>query len=333
MTTNDKPNTPDLKMYCAFTLRYTNESGEKCVLMPGQVLPVWDAKTLQRIGPDFEIVMVLLTVDANGELVPAPGAPAIPASRYRAALKLMEFAPEDAREVLAQASLYELGGASTISVLRPHRLPVGVGMFFAAIGTTEPAMQYEEHGINYKTAFPLVETMDKEIATTFPLPRLYVEGADYAAISVSEEGSDPVGLQQCMLPVCPRPIKDQPFLDLFSEAHAHLDRLGAKRVYIGYELETATSTKLGEVCDRTVTVQEVQQHKVRGPKLYILPHGGKDYYELIKQESQQRLSLLMQGTDRCPQGVVIGDPRTTNVVEQAVQDSFGTLEALAAFPA
>jgi hypothetical protein len=328
---NDKPNTPDLKMYCAFTLRYTNDAGEKCVLMPGQVLPVWDVRTLRRAGPDFEIVLVLLTVGANGELVPAPGAPVIPASRYRAALKLMEFAPEDAREVLAQASLYELGGASTIAVLRPHRLPVGVGVFFAPIGTTEPAMQYEEHGINYKTAFPLVETMERAEADTFPLPRLYVEGTDYAAISVSEEGSDPVGLQECMLPVCPRPTKDKQLLDLFSATTAHLERLGAKRVYIGYNLEHATSTKLGEVCDRMVTVQEVQQHKVPGPKLYTLPHGGKDYYELVKQESQQRLSLLMQGIDRCPSGVVIGDPRATHVVVQAVQDSFGTLEA-AAFP-
>ena len=330
---SERPSAADLKLYCAFTVRYTDDEGKKCVLMPGQVLPVWDARKLCRIGFDLDIVLVLLTVDGNGELVPALGLPAIPASRYRAALKLAEFATNEAREVMAQASLYELGGASTIAVLRPHRLPIGIGMFYAPVSSSGPEMQYEERGLNYKTAFPLVETMERVSTDTLPMPKLYVEGTDFAGMDVSSSaGAAIVGLQECMLPVCPRPVQGKHLLDVFSAAEGHLHRLHAKRVYIGYSLHEATSTKLGDVIDRSVTVQEVQGHKAPGPKLFTIPHGSsKDYYEGIKQESQQRLSLLLSGSDHTPIELVIGDPTVVNVVTNDAMECFGNL-AEAAFP-
>jgi hypothetical protein len=216
-------------------------------------------------------------------------------------------------------------------VLRPHRLPVGIGVEQAPVSSSGPARQYEERGISYKEAFPLMETMERVHSDTLPLPRLYVEGTDFAAVLVSAESSDNIGLQECMLPVCPRPIKGQHLLDVFSAAEGHLHRLHAKNVYIGYDIQEVTSTKVCEILDREVYAEEVRAHKVPGPKLFTLPHGGKDYYEGIKSESQQRLSFLLAGNDHKPSGLVFGDPDVVRVIANPVMECFGSLED-AAFP-
>ena len=268
----------------------------------------------------MDIVLVTLTVN-NGELEPGLGMPFIPASRYRAAQQLHQHAEEECQRILDQAALYELGGASTVSILRPHRLPVGIGMYNDVVNSWAPERQYEERGITYSKAFPMVETMERVSSEFLPLPRLYVDGDKRAGFNVTES-CEIMGLRESMLPVAPRPMSVD-LMDVFSASVEHFNRLGASRVFLGYDIPEATSTRVSGICDKQVTAEEVRENKYPGPRMYTIPHGGpRDYYEGIKRESRQRLELLLQGNDDEPNDLVYGDPAgSVNLVLQPLGET------------
>ncbi len=309
----------NLQLYCAFSVRYTDDAnGRKCVLQPGQVIPVWDAQKLCRCGPEVDIVLVTLTMN-NGELEPGLGMPFIPAARYRAAKQLHEHAEQECQRILDQAALYELGGASTVSILRPHRLPVGIGLYNDVVNSWAPERQYFERGITYAKAFPMVETMERESSEFLPLPRLYVDGTKRAGFSVTES-CEIVGLQESMLPVCPRPVQVD-LMDAFAAAVEHFNRLGTSRVYLGFDIPEAASAQVSAICDKQVTAEEVRNHKHPGPKMYTIPHGTRDYYEGIRRESMRRLDLLLQGIDEEPAELVYGTKGPVHLVFQPLGET------------
>ena len=233
----------DLRLYCAFSATYTIR-GVTHILQPGQAIPVWDAKNLRRVGPELKITLVTLSVDSQGELVPDAGMPALPLSRYGAALDLVDALGGDAEDddllMLNQARLHALGGASGVATLRPHRLPLGIGLGRGIVSSRTPVPEFEERTTTLAEAYPLMRRLHPRHAPYLPLPRLFVEceAGDNAWRGCDVMGDEPIllALTECMLPVCTRPLEHTDTYDLLAWAMSHFSRLKATRVWLGLEL-------------------------------------------------------------------------------------------------
>lgn len=312
----------DHRLYCAFSVRYQHV-GLTHVLMPGQALPVWDASKLCRIGPELDIVLITLSMDGAEEFVPMPGMPGLGRGRYRAARQNIEVgnAESTERTLVQQAGLYALGGASGISVLRPNRLPLGLGLYESAVAASDSRLQHEQQPITLQQAEPIVSRLqDRQSEIFLPMPRLYATMASgegtHEAIDVTDTG-EPVFLTETMLPVCACPVADIDMLELCDKATAHLRRLGAVKVWLGLDLVAAGDSAANCTEREPVTTAQVLEGKARSPVLYTLPHGQPaDYYAPLRFESKAKLSALFRGQDRLAQEFIpIG--RSAQIVVEA----------------
>jgi hypothetical protein len=297
-----------MQLWCTFSVRYQH-AGKSCVLMPGQALPVYDADRLGRCGPETDIVLVTMSVRASDEeFVPAPGTPHLTRERYRGACDL-QAANQDtdiARAVVQQAKMYPMGGASAISMLRPHALPVGVGVYATPSTSRDPRPDSEERPLTMAQAEPIARQLaaERKASVFLPLPKLYAERADgtgeWIAAAVGVESPGQVRLVETLLPVCACPLGDDvDVLELCSKAVAHLRRLGAVRVWLGLDLLKVDHPDQPYVVPDPVTVTEVQQGRAASPQMYALPHGSSaDYWLPLRFATKSMVNALWRGQDR-----------------------------------
>ncbi len=296
-------NLKQARLHCTFSVRY-NHNGEQCVLQPGQVVPVYDGKKLARSGPDLDIVVVVLSVDEKGEFIAQPGLPALKRESYRTARDMLanKSANIDLALVVQQARLYALGGASGTTVIRPHRLPLGIGVFDDVVAWDDQRKQVESHTMTLAQAEPLRKLEERSSELLFPLPRFYIEAPDgkYEGVSVGVDTPGNVRLNELLLPVCPCPLGDDvEMMELLSKAVRHIYAMGNGRIWLGYEVAEAGAPEVDTVTREAVTAQQVRNAQGAAPVMYVLPHGGaEDYFAPLRFESRAKVNALYQGRDR-----------------------------------
>jgi hypothetical protein len=291
----------NMRLHCTYSVRYKLD-GVTHILMPGQALPVYDVSTLGRTGPEFDIVLVVMSTDQNNEFVAAPGLPALKRESYRTALQVLEGnrADTDARLAAQQAQIYALGGASGISVLRPHRLALGVGVFGEEMAWNDPRQQHEDRPLTMAQAEPMLSRLGtKRSELLLPLPRLYAEVDGGKMLAVAVDGELKGGLVETMLPVCPCPLgADIDMLDMLGKTSAHLHRLGATRVWLALDPYEAGSPEEEFTLKSPVTSEQVRMAQAPSPVLYVLPHGSEaDYFAPLRFESKAKVNALYRGQD------------------------------------
>lgn len=294
----------DHRLYCTFSVRY-KINGRTHILMPGQAFPVYDAVKMGRQGPEFDIVLVTMSMDRDEEFVPQPGYPGLVRERYRTALKNIACNNAETQEhtLAQQGKLYSLGGASGISVLRPHRLPLGVGLYQSPVSASDPRLQHEEQPITLAQAEPIVSKLCNRQSEMFlPLPRFYIESeagqgnVEAKAVTCEHEN---LRLTESTIPVCACPVTDIDMLDLQAKVIAHFDRTQAKRVWLGLDLLPVDDAGNNYTLQDPVTVEDVLDGKAPSPVMYTLPHGSAtDYYAPLRFESKAKLNALFRGKDR-----------------------------------
>jgi hypothetical protein len=288
----------DYRILAAFTVRY-KINGKVFILQPGQLLPVWSIPHWGRIGCEFELCTLTITADSRGEFVSLPGHQHISRDRFIAAQRSKTPDVEEAR-ILDAAKLSALGGNSRFSISRPHRLPIGVGVFREPISTHDRRMQWEHTKVTFAKAIGPVEKLRHQSEALLPLPRLFVDsdqgrsrGRDVMA------GGKVVKLQETMLPVCPVPHGDQfgDAMDFSSAAFDHLERLGGQTVYIGFGIYPDINTTEA-VPSEQIDIDRHRASFTDASIMYTLPHGPADDHNLyLRTEMDTRTDALMTGKD------------------------------------
>ena len=287
-------------MYATYTVKY-KIAGKVHILQPGQALMVWSSNDWDRVGVDLEICLLTLTATDSGELSGQPGYASLSHRDYEVASRSAKPGAEEAR-VLDQAKLAPLGGASRLAIIRPHRLPIGMGVRNADVSTQDKRSQYEEHKVTYSQAIGPVKKFNRRAETILPMPKLFIETPNGSAVGRDVlEGGKIVRLQETMLPVFPVPFQgDETTMEFSAAAWDHLKRLGAGgggRVFLGFDIYPGrdnTQSTLPEPVD-------LERHRATfagDSVLYTMPHGPADDYEqYLRLESEVKVHALLTGRD------------------------------------
>lgn len=316
------------RLFCTYSVRYKHADVSH-VLMPGQAVPVYDASTMVRSGPELDIVLVVLSMDENEEFYTQPGMPWLKRESYRAAKQVCESwsAGDEESLMVKQARIYALGGASSISILRPHRLPLGIGVFDDKISWMDPRDQHERHPITMAQAEPIVSKLPRRKSDVLlPLPRFYIEAKDGAFeawdVGVNSPGDAPLRLNELLLPVCPRPLGSEvDMLELLAKSIRHIVAMGRGRIWLGQELNPAGQPGFELVTRDPVTEEQVKTAQAPSPSLYVLPHGSaEDYVAPLRVETKARVDALFRDVDHIGQDLLpmFGDQMAVDAVVPSV---------------
>lgn len=290
----------DYRINATFSVRYKHE-GKWHILQPGQILPVWSVEHWDRCGPEVEVCLATASLDASMELVNLPGRQQISQEKYLVAKRSTNPDREEA-QVLDQARLTPLGGASRFSILRPHRLPLGFGIQQAPVSSHDRKQQWEGHPLTMAQIIEPMQKFRQQSETVLPLPRLFVAAADGGAKGrdVTEAGKV-IKLREVLLPVAPVPFDEdgEPLdtMDIAVQAARHLANVGGGIVYIGFGIYSGHDTTASVPADM-ISLDKHREVYAAESVMYTLPHGpADDFFAYIKAESRVRADALMRGDD------------------------------------
>lgn len=296
----NKSDMSDYRINATFSVRYKHE-GKWHILQPGQLLPVWSVEHWDRCGPEVEVCLATASMDANMELVNLPGRQQISQEKYLVAKRSARPDREEA-QVLDQAKLTPLGGASRFTIMRPHRLPLGFGLQQAPMSSHDRKHQWEGHPL---TMVQIIEPLQKfrhQSEAILPLPRLFVADANGVAKGrdVTNEGQV-LKLREVLLPVAPVPFDENgepaDTMDLAVQVARHLGSVGGGIVYIGFGIYAGHDITPSVPADM-ISLEKHREVYAAESVMYTLPHGpADDFFAHIKAESRIRVDALFRGED------------------------------------
>ncbi len=290
----------EYRINATFTVRYKHE-GQWYILQPGQLLPVWSVEHWDRCGPEVEVCLVTASMDPSMELVNLPGRQQISQEKYLLAKRSSRPDREEA-QILDSAKLTPLGGASRFTILRPHRLPLGFGLFQAPMSGYDRKHQWEGHPLTMAQIIEPLQKFRHQSETILPLPRLFIADANGAAKGRDiTEGGAVVKVKEVLLPVAPVPFDEDGNpgdpMDLAVQAARHLENLGGGMVYIGFGIYAGHDTT-PSVPPEMISLEKHREVYAKESIMYTLPHGpADDFFAHIKAESRIRMEALFRGDD------------------------------------